>query len=358
MARPDGTANPDSKYSQNKKKQADLLQKQIEQAREQAKEEARLEAEQRLAELNAEKERELSEMNTKMQQAISEKETEMQRIITENEAKIQAASKLHVIENENDNNKTISENGNENIESNIEKEAEIINNHSDNTADNTENGEDTNDLLSKLRKSTATKKPDENPPISEPSADDERFTPPPPEAETVIPEIKMKDSADGENVDAEMSPDDSADLLISGLNAINKFFLPKLYEREFFTPLQRHKVKILLRKVKMSGKGTVTLTDDDLSVMEKFEDYETYVESVPFTKDEIQNIKTPLKKLMVGRGMTISPTWALIIALLFVMLPRYGTVLAKKWENRNNPPRDAEPQPEPENEDAEEVEHG
>jgi hypothetical protein len=122
-------------------------------------------------------------------------------------------------------------------------------------------------------------------------------------------------------------------MLVEGLQAIQVFVLPALYEREFFTPSERSKIRLIIQKAGKNGKKEVELDDDDLILLNKANDYEEYRDKLPFSASEKKMLLKPLTKLFAQKGVAMSPTTAFIIALVVVSLPRWTPIAAKKFDN-------------------------
>lgn len=352
MGRP--PKNPNSRYNQEKlrreaQQQAAIAEREAASAAEKELLAKKLEAEKLEAIETAKKEQEektraemLAEMQKERAEMLAEMEKKQAEILAEKAALMQRESEVEErresFDNDAETNKNSFDNDAETSENSFDNDAE--------TPAETDENEDA-DLLKMIRERTAEKNESEKATIDIPNPDDDRFSE---ESKKGIPHFNLKDNPDGENVDAEMDADDSALFIIKLFDGLNKFVLPKLYEREFFTPKQRYEMRILVQKVRQTGKKTVVFTDEDLKLMDGFNEYEAFRETIPFTDDEQKNLAIPLKKMMVGRGITISPGWAFVMACAMVILPRYGVIFAKKWENRTNPPKDSEEPQEPEQE--------
>jgi hypothetical protein len=147
-------------------------------------------------------------------------------------------------------------------------------------------------------------------------------------------EIPMSDGKKNpDNVDVGLPPDETADLIIDAIDSVQIFVLPALYEREFFTPEERAKMRLLFQKAGKNGTKEISLDDTERELMNRGNDYNEYRDKIQFTDKERKMMLKPLRKLCERKGVELSPTWAFVIALVVVSLPRWTPIAAKKFDN-------------------------
>lgn len=281
-------ANPNSKYSLRKAKEEEKRRIETE----------ALEAERRRI---AEKEAELEQKARELE----EKQAETLRIKAETEAK----PEQNGVETDSETVSQPNETGNETMDFGDDLFAEL------------------NEVLSETKEPT-----DQN--IIENAADDpDMFDDSLGDAEFPDIDIPMDDADDAEQIEMGLPADETAEMLVEGLQAIQVFVLPALYEREFFTPQERSKIRLIIQKAGKNGKKEIELDDDDLILLNKANDYEEYRDKLPFTASEKKMLLKPLTKLFAQKGVAMSPTTAFIIALVVVSLPRWTPIAAKKFDN-------------------------
>lgn len=281
-------ANPNSKYSLRKAKEAEKRRIETE----------ALEAERRRI---AEKEAELEQKARELE----EKQAETLRIKAETEAK----PEQNGVETNSETVSQPNETGNETMDFGDDLFAEL------------------NEVLSETKEPT-----DQN--IIENAADaPDMFDDSLGDAEFPDIDIPMDDADDAEQIEMGLPADETAEMLVEGLQAIQVFVLPALYEREFFTPQERSKIRLIIQKAGKNGKKEIELDDEDLILLNKANDYEEYRDKLPFTASEKKMLLKPLTKLFAQKGVAMSPTTAFIIALVVVSLPRWTPIAAKKFDN-------------------------
>lgn len=148
--------------------------------------------------------------------------------------------------------------------------------------------------------------------------------------------IELTESANPEKVRAKIPPEKLADTFITGMDVFNMFTAPRLYEKSFFqhyTGTELHAFKQLGAKLERAerkkGKVTFEISEEEEEFLKDVQDFEDYKKRVPMTPEEKKMLKTPLVVLLQEKGADISPGWALIFAVIMMMLPRYSPMAMK-----------------------------
>lgn len=98
--------------------------------------------------------------------------------------------------------------------------------------------------------------------------------------------------------------------------------LPMLYEATLDKE-DKVAMKILARKYRMKkDSGEIRFNDEDMRVMDVYLSYEEYCNELPLTESEKKSLLEPLIEVLKDVNYQTSPTNALIIAAVLIMIPR------------------------------------
>lgn len=194
------------------------------------------------------------------------------------------------------------------------------------------------DILAELQKATQEKVS-----IHFPDAPTDINTPTTPVDDSIKPEFEgdfneaIKEELKEKIEDAEqpkvtLSGKYLAPLFIDGVEMLNKTFLPIGYKKTL-SDEDAQALKLLAQKYRHT-KGHLSLSADDQRVIEIYCDYEEYVQNIPFKEDEKKQLLEPLELVLNDANVEVSPTTALIIAVLMVMFPRIYP-LFKNYSEQN-----------------------
>lgn len=148
----------------------------------------------------------------------------------------------------------------------------------------------------------------------------------PEELEKEAPEI-IKESKQAGKVKAVIPPNEMADIFIEGLDGLLQYGGPIAYGKLAFSKEERKRLRRIAHNA--SGKKKeVVYTDEDLELLDRFEEMEKYNDNLPLTAKEKKSLKVPLKVLLQDRGGDIPPGWALAYAATMTALPRIAPLLA------------------------------
>ena len=126
------------------------------------------------------------------------------------------------------------------------------------------------------------------------------------------------------------APDKLADLIIDGVDTLMEHVLPMAFIASL-SKADRHALSRLAHKYKQNPTAkTLTLDDDDLSIMPLLTEIENYKEMCPLDADEKKSLKAPLVEVLAAANYRTTPTNALLISASFIALPRLLPLLIKK----------------------------
>ena len=175
------------------------------------------------------------------------------------------------------------------------------------------------------------------PAVSQPTADFEEqpqttaqttdFTPPAAQPQTVQT-IPADDDAD----ELPMDPEEIADMIVDGVDVVQQYIYPLVYDRLLFTKEEKTDLRLTLQKIKQArrenkvdenGNVTIALTAYEQNLLEKQDESIAYDEElVPLTEKEQRWLKKPLTKLLAKSNYKVSPLSGLIVAAVIITLPR------------------------------------
>lgn len=176
-----------------------------------------------------------------------------------------------------------------------------------------------------------------------------------PETAAIIDEIKAKDaqkeSLKIENIieitekseteaEAKLSPEASADIIVSVMAAACKDFLPILYDWTLFNESEKQclkeftKNKFAFNRAQAKGeipKSEVFFWDErENVVLEKFQRVEQYKEDAPLTDDQIDQLKLVWKMYFRTKKVGLSPENALLTGMSTILLQKLGPIGKEK----------------------------
>lgn len=110
-------------------------------------------------------------------------------------------------------------------------------------------------------------------------------------------------------------PNLQARMIVSFLDKSGQMWLPDFYMKKAFTFDEIENLKIITAKTAASK----TLTADEAKLLKKYEAFEKYVKSLPFTKEEVEFMVEPIEQVIEKYGMDLGPEWFLGMALFSVL---------------------------------------
>ena len=121
-----------------------------------------------------------------------------------------------------------------------------------------------------------------------------------------------------------------AEFYIGVLDSLQTLILPGLYKGTMLSRKERIQIRQLLQKYKLLGKRIVAaeLDAEDRLLLEKYDDIEALADIVPFTDEEVENIKGPLAEVLIKYNLKGSPEMRLIMALSVPMAQRMAPLLS------------------------------
>lgn len=120
--------------------------------------------------------------------------------------------------------------------------------------------------------------------------------------------------------------EDQAELTIALFDGIQTLTLPWLYQKSIFTKEELAKLKDLNERYKQPE---VDLSEEDQKLLNRYIEYKQLCDQVPFTRQEVDLIKTPLAKVYSKYNIQIGPEFMLLGALATVMTPRLLPLFSK-----------------------------
>lgn len=151
----------------------------------------------------------------------------------------------------------------------------------------------------------------------------------------------LEANIEGENVRVTLDADDFSHVLIDGLDGLMQYAGPIAYKKTAFSKEDRKRLRKLAQSAR-SKKEEIVLDDYDLELLERFDVFEEYKESLPFTEKEKKNLLAPLKIILQNRGGDLPPGWALVYAATMAMLPRISPILAQQITKQFSHPIETE----------------
>ena len=126
--------------------------------------------------------------------------------------------------------------------------------------------------------------------------------------------------------------DKTADMIVEGVDGLQHATFTLAYSMACFTKEDRKAIRNLKRLYKEKGgnKKEITLTQNDLQLMDSYEDFEEYAETVlPLTDKEKSSLSSALCGIMEEMNFNPSPKKALIISSVLIAIPRILPILYK-----------------------------
>ena len=114
---------------------------------------------------------------------------------------------------------------------------------------------------------------------------------------------------------------DNASMIVGTIDALQTLSLPFLYQRSMFTREERLRLKDI-KKMQQSDDELV-LTEDDQSLLDKYDTFLQLKDSVPFTDMESKALIDTLAKILKKYNMSLGPEIMLFTALATVSVPRF-----------------------------------
>lgn len=184
----------------------------------------------------------------------------------------------------------------------------------------------------------------QTPPVNQPKADfeapeakpdngnfEEKPAPAPP-IESPIPE-HVSDDDDA----MPMDPEDIADMIVDGIDMVQQYLYPIVYDRLLFTKQEKADLREALKEIKKAkrenqvdekGNVTINLTAYQQDLLEKqSESLEYEEEIVPLSEKEQGWLKKPLARMLKAANTKVNPVTGLIVAAIIITLPRVLPIL-------------------------------
>ena len=131
----------------------------------------------------------------------------------------------------------------------------------------------------------------------------------PPAEETPAPKKKV-----------EIDPETSADLLIGALDMVQSSGLTFVKRRKTFAVDEWRRLRQLAWRKRAHGE--ITTDDADQMLMAREEEFREVVDDFPFTDKEHERLMKPMTAMLEEKNVKVSPVFALIIAVIVIMVPR------------------------------------
>jgi len=153
-------------------------------------------------------------------------------------------------------------------------------------------------------------------------------------AENYVPE--EDDEAVGADWDQEeefqvesLDSDFSAEILISGIDSLNRAILPRIATSKFRKKLSdSEKITLAKAKIKLDDSGSESeFNQEEKRLLAKFSELERKLEAIPFRDDEVEGLKKPLAIYLEKKGVSMPPEIALVMKSLEVIGGRIVDVL-------------------------------
>lgn len=81
------------------------------------------------------------------------------------------------------------------------------------------------------------------------------------------------------------------------------------------------------RDMTSAGKKEIVISEDDLELLDKYEEHEEYKAELPLKEREIEFVKKPLVELIQKANWQFTPEGAIVIAGVAIALPRVGPLI-------------------------------
>lgn len=163
-------------------------------------------------------------------------------------------------------------------------------------------------------------------------------------------EFKNEEAGEGQTK-SKINADYMAGMFVTALSWVNELICPIAYENAAFTPEERASMKAMAFKFRAEAKMRKKITDapspSDYEILCRFEEMETYKESVPFTEEEKENLKVPLREMFKNAGVVMSPFFAFILAVAIIAFSRSAPIWFASREKKNRQRRKREGQEPP-----------
>lgn len=141
---------------------------------------------------------------------------------------------------------------------------------------------------------------------------------------------ETQQSADPEKVKIKMPPKWTADQIITGFDTIQQFGLPLLYEAKMFSTEERLRIKNLVAQEEIHRKAKErSYTDEELKALNLLMDFDSWKDSLPFSREDKQSLREPLEALLQNANFELSPGWALVFSVAMIMFARTSPILLK-----------------------------
>lgn len=145
---------------------------------------------------------------------------------------------------------------------------------------------------------------------------------------------QTQQTGDPETVKIKMKPSWTADQIINGFNTVQQFALPLLYEAKMFTTEERLRIKNLVAQENIHRKAKErSYTEEEQEALKLLLDFDSWRESLPFTKDDKDSLREPLEALLQNANFELSPGWALVFSVGVIMFARTSPILLKMGQD-------------------------